>query len=57
MRRTYGIGGYVLFDEKKHKDSKKVVNGSRVLCKDVFDAWVKTGEEIEYEKKLLKNIL
>lgn len=49
MRRTYGVGGYSLFDVLRHKESKKVIlPDGRMLCKDVFDIWIKKGERISH---------
>jgi hypothetical protein len=57
LRRTYGVGAYADFEPKKHRPDKKVpfdTNSSRMLCKDLFDIWVRSGEEIEGERRIVK---
>eukprot|EP01080_Neovahlkampfia_damariscottae_P006729 gene6729-10894_t len=57
MRRTYGVGGFAYFDPKKHKIEKRIPldqSEKIYLCRDLFDIWIRAGDEVENEKKITK---
>ncbi|KAH3854943.1 hypothetical protein DPMN_097503 [Dreissena polymorpha] len=47
-RATYGVRTNVLFDDKKHDQTKKWLNNEdgKYYCNDVFDLHVKKGQSV-----------
>ncbi|XP_052760622.1 heat shock 70 kDa protein 12B-like [Mya arenaria] len=52
MKYTYGVNGFVKFDEQKHPEEKKVLKNGEWLVKDCFKVYVRVKEEVRVDQQV-----